>query len=130
MDSKTIEHIKFLLIDSINDDVQGLYELNNSVNMYYQESALENDFVRGEILLELITEKYVRVVKMTNPEFEVIEIVENETVRNIALDKSNWTNYQNDWIYGIQSRFCRINFFRWKPTGFKPIIKLLMTETS
>jgi hypothetical protein len=35
MNSDKTEHIKFRLIDSINDDVQGLYELDWAVKNYY-----------------------------------------------------------------------------------------------
>lgn len=105
MNSEIFEHIKFILIDSINDDVQGIYELNNSVKKYYSESETQDgtEFVCGKILSELIAENYVRVIKMTNPEFEKIESIENEIGQKIALDKSNWTEYQNEWIYGIES---------------------------
>ena len=105
MNSEKIEHIKFLLIDSINDDVQGFYELNKSVRKYYSESDTQNgiEFVCGKILSELIADNYVRVIKMTNPEFEKIESIENGNGQKVVMNKSNWTEYQNDWIYGIES---------------------------
>jgi hypothetical protein len=105
MNLEKIEHIKFILIDSINDDVQGIYELNNSVKKYYSESdtQAETEFVCGKILSELIAENYVRVIKMTNPEFKKIESIENGIGQKIVMDKSNWTEYQSEWIYGIES---------------------------
>jgi hypothetical protein len=105
MNSEKIEHIKFILIDSINDDVQGIYELNDSVKNYYSESDTQvgTEFVCGKILSELITDNYVRVIKMTNPEFEKIESIENGIGQKIVMDKSNWTEYQSEWIYGIES---------------------------
>ena len=105
MNSEKIEHIKFLLIDSINDDVQGFYELNKSVRKYYSESDTQNgtEFVCGKILSELIADNYVRIIKMTNPEFEKIESIENGNGQKVVMNKSNWTEYQNDWIYGIES---------------------------
>ena len=105
MNSEKIEHIKFILIDSINDDVQGIYELNNSVRKYYSDSDTQigNEFVCGKILTELIADNYVRVIKMTNPEFEKIESIENGIGQKVVTDKSNWTEYQNEWIYGIES---------------------------
>ncbi|WP_420573073.1 hypothetical protein [Kordia sp.] len=108
MNSDKIEHIRFILIDSINDDIQGVYDLNNSVRKYYSESATQNgtEFICGKILSELIADKYVRVIKMTNPGFKKIKSIENEIGQKIVMDKSNWTEYQNEWIYGIES----INF--------------------
>jgi len=105
MNSEKIEHIKFLLIDSINDDVQGIYELNNSVKKYYSESDTQtgSEFVCGKILSELIADNYIRVIKMTNPEFEKIESIENGIGQKIVMDKSNWAEYQNEWIYGVES---------------------------
>ena len=105
MNSEKIEHIKFILIDSINDDVQGIYELNNSVRKYYSESDTQDgtEFLCGKILSELIADNYVRVIKMTNPEYEKIESLENGIGQEIALDKTNWSEYQNEWIYGIES---------------------------
>lgn len=105
MNSEKNEHIKFILIESINDDVQGIYELNNSVKNYYSESDNQagTEFVNGKILSELIADNYVRVIKMTNPEFEKIESIENGIGQKIVMDKSNWTEYQNEWIYGIES---------------------------
>ena len=105
MNSEKIEHIKFILIDSINDDVQGIYELSNSVKKYYTESDTQigNEFVCGIILSELIADNYVRVIKMTNPGFKKIESIENGIGQKIAMDKSNWTEDQNEWIYGIES---------------------------
>ncbi|WP_420551286.1 hypothetical protein [Tenacibaculum aiptasiae] len=105
MNSKIIEHIKFILIDSINDDIQGIYELNNSVKKYYSESDTQigNEFVCGKILSELIAHNYVRVIKVTNPEFKKLESLENEIGQKIVLEKSNWTEYQNEWVYGIES---------------------------
>ena len=105
MNLEKIEHIKFILIDSINDDVQGIYELNNSVKNYYSESDIQagTEFVCGKILSELIADNYVRVIKMTNPEFEKIESIESGIGQKIVMDKSNWTEYQNEWIYGIES---------------------------
>ena len=105
MGSEISEHIKFILIDSINDDVQGIYELNNYVKKYYSEidTQNENEFIYGQILAELVAENYVRVIKMTNPNFEKIESLEKEIGQKIVLEKSNWTDYQNEWIYGIES---------------------------
>jgi len=105
MNSEKTEHIKFILIDSINDDVQGLYELDWAVKNYYTESDTQigNEFVCGKLLSELIADNYVRVIKMTNPEFKKIELIENGIGQKIAMDKSNWTDYQNEWIYGIES---------------------------
>ncbi|MEP7197841.1 MAG: hypothetical protein ABI851_15080 [Saprospiraceae bacterium] len=105
MDSEIFEHIKFILIDSINDDVQGIYELKNSVKKYYSEieAQNENEFIFGQILAELIAENYVRVIKMTNPDFEKIESLEKGIGQKIVLDKLNWTDYQNEWVYGIES---------------------------
>ncbi|NRD21533.1 hypothetical protein HNV08_15870 [Winogradskyella eckloniae] len=99
------EHIKFILIDAINDSIQGIYELHNSVKKYYPELETKNvtDFVCGKILSELIADNYVRVFKMTNPEFEKIESINNEIGQKIASEKTNWTEYQNDWIYGVES---------------------------
>lgn len=105
MNSEIFEHIKFILIDSINDDTQGIYELNYAVKKYYSELESQNgtEFVCGKILSELISENYVRVVKMTNPEFKLIEPIETEIGLKIASDKTNWTEYDNEWIYGIKS---------------------------
>ena len=105
MNQQIFEHIKFILIDSINDDIQGIYELNISVKKYYPELETQNgtEFVCGKALSELITENYVRVIKMTNPEFQEIESFNKEIGKEIALDKTNWTEYQNEWIYGIES---------------------------
>ncbi|PQJ82689.1 hypothetical protein [Polaribacter glomeratus] len=105
MKSNLIEHIKFILIDAINDDIQGIYELNNSVKKYYPELETQNGtvFVCGKILSELIADNYVGVFKMTNPKFEKIESINNEIGQKIASDKTNWTEYQNEWIYGIES---------------------------
>jgi hypothetical protein len=30
-------------------------------------------------------------------------LIENGIGQKIAMDKSNWTDYQNEWIYGIES---------------------------
>lgn len=100
-----LEHIKFILIDAINDNIQGMYELNNSVKKYYPELETQNgtDFVCGKILSELIAENYVKVFKMTNPEFEKIETINNKIGLKIASDKTNWIEYENEWIYGIES---------------------------
>ena len=105
MNSEIFEHIKFILIDSINDDIQGIYELNYAVKKYYSELESQNgtEFVCGKILSELISENYVRVVKMTNPEFKTIESIETEIGLKIVSDKTNWTEYENEWIYGIES---------------------------
>ncbi|QNK78266.1 hypothetical protein H7F37_04055 [Winogradskyella sp. PAMC22761] len=105
MNSEIFEHIKFILIDSINDDIQGMYELNYAVKKYYSELETQNgtEFVCGKILSELISENYVRIVKMTNPEFKVIESLETEIGLKIASDKTNWTEYEKEWIYGIES---------------------------
>jgi len=105
MNSRIFEHIKFILIDSINDDIQGVYELNNAVKKYYTELDTQNktEFVCGKILCELISENYVRVLKMTNPEFKKIESIETKIGLKIVLDKANWTECQNEWIYGIES---------------------------
>ena len=68
MDYKKIksEHIKFILIESINDDIQGMYELFNSVKKVYPEFEIQNEaeFVSGKILSELIKENYVRILKI------------------------------------------------------------------
>ncbi|GGG46655.1 hypothetical protein [Bizionia arctica] len=105
MTNKMLEHIKFILIDAINDNIQGMYELNNSVKKYYPELETQNgtDFVCGKILSELIAENYVKVFKMTNPEFEKIETINNKIGLTIASDKTNWIEYENEWIYGIES---------------------------
>lgn len=107
MDYKKIksEHIKFILIESINDDIQGMYELFNSVKKVYPEFEIQNEaeFVSGKILSELIKENYVRILKITNPKFEKIESIENSIAQKIVLDKINWIEYQNDWIYGVES---------------------------
>ncbi len=105
MTNKMLEHIKFILIDAINDNIQGMYELNNSVKKYYPELETQNgtDFVCGKILSELIAENYVKVFKMTNPEFEKIETINNKIGLKIASDKTNWIEYENEWIYGIES---------------------------
>lgn len=105
MNSEIFEHIKFILIDSINDDIQGIYELNSAVKKHYSELEPQNgtEFVCGKVLSELICENYVRVVKMTNPEFKIIESIETEIGLKIASNKTNWTEYENEWIYGIES---------------------------
>ena len=105
MNSEIFEHIKFILIDSINDDVQGIYELNWAVKNHYSELEFLNgkDFLCGKVLVELISENYVKVIKMTNPEFKEIESLEMEIGKIVVMDKNNWTEYQNDWIYGIET---------------------------
>ena len=105
MKTNLIEHIKFILIDAINDDIQGMYELHNSVKKYYPQLETQNGtvFIFGKILSEMIADNYVRVFKMTNPEFEKFESINNEIGQKIVSEKNNWTEYQNYWIYGIEN---------------------------
>jgi hypothetical protein len=92
--------IKLILIDSINDDVQGMYEL------YYGIKNFSNDLIREkkaikESLYELYIDGFIELIKIENPSFKEIGKV-NEP-REVIFNDNNWLDSSSENIYGVQS---------------------------
>lgn len=97
------KHIKFLIVDSINDDLQGLYEINWVVNSYYPK--LNTDIIRqrNNALIELLTHDLVKIVWMSNPKFEVMKALDMDAALKVIENNDNWINFDLDCIYGVMS---------------------------
>ncbi|MDX2361775.1 MAG: hypothetical protein QNK23_13280 [Crocinitomicaceae bacterium] len=103
MASKQEQHIKFIIVDAINDDIRGLYELNYALDPFYPKIDHEIELHKKNVLINLIREGLISLVRMSDPKFEEIERFDNEESMLILSNRDNWALADRDWLYGIVS---------------------------
>ena len=97
------KHIKYLIVDSINDDLQGMYEINAAVNAHYSSSNIEIIRQRNNALQELVNNNLVKIVWMTNPKFEILNELEKDEALKAITKNENWITFERDCIHGVYS---------------------------
>ena len=97
--------IMFLLVDAVNDDTRGLYELRYDQSVPYEIVAGEIKHGEvSEVLKNLVADGYFALELVTEPAWEIVEEIEPTKAGRILDDPANWGFLDNDRAYTVTTK--------------------------
>jgi hypothetical protein len=93
--------ITFLLIDAVNDDLRGLWELSSLVEQYFEEHGLGtlDEHALTQAALQLCHDDLVRLELVSSYGLDTIRELSHDTDAVILCERANWFDRTSKQIY-------------------------------